>query len=179
MFSKGDKVIYGTSGVCTVVDITTSPFGGGDLRVYYVLKPLDDNASVIYTPAEGGKIVVRAIISKEEALALIARKDEIGTITVPSEKLRRESYRQALASADPEQYISIIKTVDHRRKYAYRTHRQLAITDTEYERNAKYCLYNELSLVFGTTLEETEKMLALTEKKKQAAKEESEFDDEE
>ena len=179
MFNKGDKVIYGTSGVCTVVDITTSPFGGGDLRIYYVLKPLDDNASVIYTPAEGGKVVVRAIISKEEALALIARKDEISTISVPHEKMRRDLYRAALSSADPEKYISIIKTVDHRRKYAYRTHRQLAITDTEFERNAKYCLYNELSLVFGASFDEVEKMLNLTEKKKRAPKAEEEFDDEE
>lgn len=166
MFNKGDKVIYGTSGVCTVVDITTSPFGGGDLRVYYVLQPLDDNASVIYTPAEGGKVVVRAIMTEEEAAALIAKKDEIGTIFVPSEKVRREYYRTALSSADPEKYISIIKTVDHRRKYALRTHRQLAITDTEYERNAKYCLYNELSLVFGKAFDEIEKMLDLTGKHK-------------
>lgn len=164
MFSKGDKVIYGISGVCTVVDITTSPFGGGDLRIYYVLKPLDDNASVIYTPAEGGKVVVRAMLTPEEAKSLISRKDEISVITVTSEKLRRDSYRTALSSADPEKYISIIKTVASRRKYALRTHRQLAITDTEYERNAKYCLYNELSLVFGTTFDEVEQMLAITDK---------------
>jgi CarD family transcriptional regulator len=156
MFCKGDCIVYGTNGVCTIVEICSSPFGGGDMRVYYALKPLDDNASVIYTPAEGGRVVIRPLVSKDEVESLLDRLNEVTNIVVHSEKQRRDAYRAAMAKASPEEYIRIIKTVEHRRESAATTHRHLAITDTEYERSAKYCLYNELSLVLNMPFGEVE-----------------------
>lgn len=168
MFSIGDRVVYGTSGVCVVEDVCTSPFGNGDLRIYYALKPLDDSSSLIYALAEGGKLILRPLITKEEAEALLDSAKELETIKVHNEKQRRDAYRAALSSTQPKEYIRIIKTVAHRRDSALRTHRHLAIGDTEYERSAKYCLYNELSAVLGISFEEIEKRLFEHERKQQS-----------
>ena len=41
MFSVGDKIMYGGTGVCVVQDITRiCPAGSRDPREYYILKPL-------------------------------------------------------------------------------------------------------------------------------------------
>ncbi len=166
MFGKGDCIVYGANGVFKVTDVCASPFGGGDLRVYYALKPLDDNASVIYTPAEGGRIALRPLASREDIEELLERINEIPDIVVNNEKQRKDSYREAMSNASPEDYIRIIKTVASRRENALETHRHLAITDTEYERLAKYCLYNELSLVLDMPFGEIEGYLKQKSNKK-------------
>ena len=156
MFETGEKIVYGVNGVCTVTGTCVSPFGGGDLRVYYTLQPLDDNASVIYTPAEGGRVVMRPLVSPAEAEEILAGAATYGELSVHSEKQRRDIYRAALASTDPREYVRIIRTVEHRKAIALRTHRHIAITDTEFERGARYCLFNEFAIVLGKTYAEIE-----------------------
>lgn len=166
MFRKGDRVVYGAAGVCEVTDVCSSPFGEGDMRIYYALKPLDDNASIIYTPAEGGRIALRALSSREELENLLTRINDIPDIIVHNEKQRKEYYKEAMSKASPEEYVRIIKTVESRRESAVETHRHLAITDTEYERQAKYCLYNEISLVLGIPFGEIENYIRKMSKEK-------------
>ncbi len=156
MFNKGDCIVYGTNGVCRVTEVCDSPFGNNDSRSYYALNPLNDKGSVIYTPVEGGRIPFRPLYSKEEIEKLLDRMDDIPGIVVKNEKQRRDSYRVAMSSASPEAYISIIKTVAKRRENAFENHRQLAVTDAEYERQAKNCLYSEFALVLGLPLSEVE-----------------------
>lgn len=158
MFKTGDKVVYGSNGVCTVTGTCTSPFGGGDLRIYYKLQPLDSDGAVIYTPAEGGKAVIRPLVSPAEAKEVLRTAAECTALHVPSEKMRRDIYRAALASADPREYISLIITVEHRRAVAMRSHRHIAVTDTEFERAARYSLFNEFSIVLGKSYSETERL---------------------
>lgn len=159
MFESGEKIVYGVNGVCTVTGTCISPFGGGDLRVYYTLQPLDDNASVIYTPAEGGRVIMRPLVSPAEAKTILAEAASYGELNIHSEKQRRDIYRAALASTDPREYIRIIRTVEHRKAIALRTHRHIAITDTEFERGARYCLFNEFAIVLGTTCADIESAL--------------------
>ena len=159
MFAAGDKIVYGANGVCVVAGTCTSPFGGGDLRVYYMLHPIDDENSVIYTPAQFGKAVLRPLMTREEAEKVLKDAHECEELHVHTEKQRRDVYRAALLSADPREYIRIIRTVEHRREIALRTHRHIAITDTEFERNARYFLLSELSLVLGKTYGELENEL--------------------
>ena len=156
MFETGEKIVYGSNGVCTVTGTCPSPFGGGDLRVFYILRPLDDADSVIYTPAQGGKAVMRPLLTREEAENVLKAVNECEELHVHTEKQRRDVYRAALASADPREYVRIIRTVEHRREIALRTHRHIAITDTEFERSARYFLLSELSLVLGRSYGELE-----------------------
>ncbi len=40
----GTNVVYGTSGVCSVIDIREEDFGGGK-KLYYVLRPLGKHST--------------------------------------------------------------------------------------------------------------------------------------
>lgn len=160
MFSIGDYMVYGINGVCLVQDICASPFDKKDTRTFYLLKPLGaSSGSVIYTPTDNEQVPMRPLMTKEQAEGLIGRMSELEPLEIPSEKMRRDLYRQAMHSCDPEQYVRLIKTVYHRRMDMMQQHKRLSETDSDFERNAKLSLYHELSVVLDVQFGEVEQYL--------------------
>lgn len=66
MFSKNEYIIYGSTGVCKIIDIVKKKFGFNKEREYYILKPAYDTNSTIYAPIDNDKISIRKIMTKEE-----------------------------------------------------------------------------------------------------------------
>ena len=160
MFSIGDFMVYGINGVCRVQDICASPFDKKDTRTFYLLKPLGTGeGSVIYTPVDNVQVLMRPLMTKEQAAALIERMPGLEPLEVPMEKMRRDLYRQAMQSCDPEQYVRLIKTVYRRRMDMMQQHKRLSETDSDFERNAKLSLYHELSVVLEVKFAEVEQYL--------------------
>lgn len=160
MFSIGDYMVYGINGVCLVQDICASPFDKKDTRTFYLLKPLGaSSGSVIYTPTDNEQVPMRPLMTKEQAEGLIGRMSELEPLEIPTEKMRRDLYRQAMHSCDPEQYVRLIKTVYHRRMDMMQQHKRLSETDSDFERNAKLSLYHELSVVLDVQFGEVEQYL--------------------
>lgn len=160
MFSIGDYMVYGINGVCRVQDICASPFDKKDTRTFYLLKPLGaSEGSVIYTPTDNAQVLMRPLMTKEQAAELIERMPRLAPLEVPMEKMRRDLYRQAMQSCDPEQYVRLIKTVYRRRMDMIQQHKRLSETDSDFERNAKLSLYHELSVVLEVKFAEVEQYL--------------------
>ncbi len=160
MFSIGDYMVYGINGVCRVQDICASPFDKKDTRTFYLLKPLGTGeGSVIYTPVDNVQVLMRPLMTKEQAAELIERMPGLEPLEVPMEKMRRDLYRQAMQSCDPEQYVRLIKTVYRRRMDMMQQHKRLSETDSDFERNAKLSLYHELSVVLDVKFAEVEQYL--------------------
>ncbi len=157
MFSVGDYMVYGISGVCLVQDICASPFDKKDTRTFYMLKPLGAPAgSVIYTPTDNAQVAMRPLMTRAQAEELIELVPGITLLEVPTEKMRRDIYRQTMQSCDPVQYVSLIKTVRRRRADMMAQHKRLSETDSDFERNAKLSLYHELSVVLEKSYAEIE-----------------------
>ena len=155
MFKVGDHMVYGTNGVCLVSDVCPSPFDKKDPRIYYVLKPVSGPAAaVIYTPVDNDRVPMRALMTAPEGESLLARVSEIPSLAVTNEKARRETYRAAITTGDPEAYVAVIKTIGGRRADFAGTQRRLPEFEMEYDGVARRHLYTELSLVLGRTLEE-------------------------
>ncbi len=161
MFNVGDMMVYGTNGVCSVSAICASPFDKSDTRTFYTLTPISDNANlVIYTPVENEHVVMRTLITKEEAEAILLDFGKYEPVKVEIEKRRRDAYRDVIQSGDPRDFIRIIKTVKARRDEFRRTRRRLPDLDNDFEHTAKKCLYSELSVVLGLTREEVHKLIS-------------------
>ena len=157
MFSVGDYMVYGINGVCLVEDICASPFDKKDTRSFYMLKPLGAPAgSVIYTPTDNAQVAMRPLMTKAQAEQLIGQIAEIGILEVPTEKMRRDIYRQTMQSCDPVKYVSLIKTVRRRRADMIAAHKRLSETDSDFERNAKISLYHELAVALDKPYAEIE-----------------------
>lgn len=74
MYKKGEYVIYGSSGVCQVGEVTTLNFDNVPKdREYYVLFP-QNNGGKIYVPVDTADTKMRRMITKEEAVQTFRRE---------------------------------------------------------------------------------------------------------
>ena len=77
MFSVGEFVVYGTTGVCLIEEIGTLQMAGiSKERVYYTMMPLGSKGSKVYVPIDNNKTILRTVISKEEAKELVDKIDK-------------------------------------------------------------------------------------------------------
>ncbi len=160
LFSIGDKILYGSEGVYAVKEFTTSPIDKNDTRQFYVLCPVHGPVgNVIITPVNNDKVKMRRIMSREEALAFIDRIPEIPILTVEREKNRRDVYRQTLANATGDDFVSIIKTVMERRELFLKAKKRLSESDNDYERKAKFCINGELASSLEMPIDEVDSFI--------------------
>ena len=112
MFSKGEYVIYGNAGVCEIIDISTLDIHGAPKdKLYYILKPVNQNESKVFTPVDNTKVVIRKLISKEDIEALIGDIPNIQELLVKDEKLREQTYKDCIRSCQCRNLLSLIKTI--------------------------------------------------------------------
>lgn len=160
MFDIGDYIICGMNGVCQVEAITKMDAIEADPdRLYYQLCPVYERGSTIFTPIDNKKIVMRKILTKEEAWNVIDSIPTMELLWVESEKVRRECYKEALYSGSNRKWIQIIKTVDLRKKERSMQHKKVTETDEKYVRAAKEQLYGELAVVFHQDISEIEDLI--------------------
>ena len=71
MYSIGEKIMYGGTGVCTVQEITSVKQSSLDRpRLYYVLKPLYQSGT-IQIPVDNTKVPIRPVMTRDEAEQLV------------------------------------------------------------------------------------------------------------
>lgn len=147
MFQVGELVIYETTGVCRVEAVGTAPEipVAAPGRWYYQMAPLYSNGT-IYAPVEG-KVFIRPVISKEEALDLIARIPEIrDDIFQDCEQRQLESrYRQTLRARRCEGLAEMVKTLRTKDRRLSKAGKRLGRVDQEYRKRAEELLHGELA----------------------------------
>lgn len=155
MFEKGDYVVYGTKGVCRVEEITEPDMKGTAAgRLYYVLRPCFQKGSTIFTPVDNEKTVMRAVMSRTEADALVDGLSGIEALQESSDKEREKQYREAIRSTDPRQWVRIIKTSYLRGQERRAQGKKVTTVDERYLHAAEEQLHEELSIALGVPKEE-------------------------
>jgi len=150
MFEKGELIMCGGHGVCRVIDITGNPIDRFDKeKKYYVLEPVFEKASTIYTPVDNDKIVMRRIMNKEEAEKLIAHIAEIDTVWIQEEKRREQTYKEAIRTYDSRSLVQIIKTLYQRKRSRIDEGKKVLSSDEQYLHKAEELLYSEMSLALS------------------------------
>lgn len=161
MFNKGEYIVYGTTGVCQVRDITAmSADGSGKEKLYYVLEPVGVSGSRIMTPVEGNKSILRPILSRDEAYRLIDGIQDVDQLWITDDKQRESKYKEALKTCDCREWIGIIKTLHFRKKDRLARGKRLTEVDERYLKKAKENLYRELSIPLEIPAEEVETFIA-------------------
>ena len=170
MFHEGDKIIYGNKGVCSVLENTTIQREGvPDDRLYYVLQPMNSRESKVFTPVDNNKIVMRPLISKQEAEDLIREMPEIEELKVPCEKLREQTYKDCIRSGSCREYIRIIKTLYRRKRARLTNGKKITATDERYLKQAEDALYSEFSVLFSVPREKMPQYIDEKVKNQEAA----------
>lgn len=168
MFQIGDIVIYGHHGVCEIIGIGNLKMPMADQeKLYYTLRPVYRTGSSVYAAVDNHKIVMRLVISKEEANKLIERIPQIETVWIVNEKAREVQFKEALQTCDPEEMVKMIKTLYLRKQQRLEKGKKVTVVDEKYFRQAEDKLYEELA--YALDMNKNEIGSYITEKMSQQA----------
>lgn len=156
MFQTGDYIIYGTRGVCQIKQIGKLDFSAASRgKLYYTLAPCYMEGSTIYAPVESTGIIMRPVMSREEAMALIDGMADIEPLWIKDEKSREIAYKEAIKGCDNRELVRIIKTIYQRRRSRMAEGKKATVSDNKYFKIAEENLYGELAISLGMDREET------------------------
>lgn len=163
MFEIGDKIVFGTDGVCVVDAVGSIEMEGiSKEKVYYTLTPLGKvGNNHIFAPVESKRVVMRKIISLDEAKALLARIKEIEPLEVPDERKREETYKAVLQSCDCTKMVQLLKEIHERKIARTAAGKKLPSVDERYFSMAENALCSELSFPLGKHKDEIKEIIAL------------------
>ena len=118
MYTVGDTVVYGGSGVCEIDDIRDISFYHERPKKYYVLKPMFvKQSSTVYVPFDNEKLTanIQPVISKDEAIELI---DGIGSEEsewIDDRNQRKDHFNDLLSNGTRKQIINLISMITKHR----------------------------------------------------------------
>ena len=113
------------------------------------MKPVEDEKEKIYVPVSNSDSRMRSCLTKEEAWNLIKRIPEIPTAWINNEKMREQSYKDAIKANDPEALVAIIKMIYQRKQTRLAQGKKCTATDAKYFQTAENLLYVELGVALG------------------------------
>ena len=155
MFDVGDRIIYGSSGVCSVEHIgaldSPNALKG---RIYYTLCPQYTKGSTIFTPVDNEKVKMRPVISREEAMKLVDEVKDIEYLWIADEKGRELEYKEAFLKCDCRELVRIIKTIYLRKQSRIVAGKKVTAVDEKYFHMAEDSLYGELAVSLNMTKDE-------------------------
>lgn len=156
MYSIGELIVYGNTGVCRVEDIVKRSFGVGvPPREYYKLKPLYQSET-IYSPIDNDKVFIRQVISKEEAEKLVSLIPSLDGEMFHSKSTQELSgyYQSYMATHNCADLIELVRSIYAKKLYAAEQKKRLGQVDDYFMRRAQDMLHGELAVALGITPEE-------------------------
>ncbi len=155
MFEKGSYVVYGNGGICKVEDVAYLNMPGCDSsKKYYVLASASSKGTKSFLPVDNTKVILRDLISEDEALKLIEEIPNIQELGITNDKVREEKYKELLKTCDCRDMVCVIKTINLRKKERLAIGKKVTVTDDRYFKIAEEHLYSELEMVLGKEKEE-------------------------
>lgn len=155
MFKVNDTIMYGTQGICKIVEITEKDFMGTK-KEYYVLKPIHDASATLFAPVNNEKIEakMRRILSEEEIYELIDTMPYEEANWIQNENERKEKYRSIIASGDRVELIRMIKALYYQKQEREADGKHLYLSDERFMKEAERILYDEFQYVLRINKED-------------------------
>ena len=160
MFQAGDFIVYGSTGVCLVEKVGPVDIPGVSKdKLFYTLSPCYESKSKIFTPVDNQKVVMRPVLSRDQALQLIDGIKEIRLLGISDEKKREEEYKASFRKCDCRELVRIIKTIYQRGEKRKAEGKKITSQDERYFHMAEQNLYGELAISLGIGREEVKQFV--------------------
>ena len=162
MLKSGDAVVYKCRGVYKVADIGTLNFSFADRKKrYYTLQSIENARDKAYIPTDDERNI-RKPVSREEALELIRKLDDIETLGIKNEKLREQEYKNCISGYQPENWVRVLKTLYKRTK----SRGSITSMDKKYQVLLEHALYSEFAFSLGIPKNEIPEFIRRQRKEK-------------
>ena len=155
MFKEGDLLIYGGEGVCRVEKVDKLNISGmKNDKLYYYLTPYY-RGGTIYAPVDT-PVHMRYLISREEALELIAKIPEIPAEIFKTTNIRvlSDHYQSIIKSYNCEDLVRVIKAIRLKRQVALDNGKRLGTVDERFMDKAEDMLWGELAIALDIPKED-------------------------
>lgn len=155
MFQTGDYVVYGANGVCKVEAVgKLSGMLADGKKVYYTLIPVDERGGKVFTPVDNQKVIMRPVVSREDACYWLDHIGELENIEIVDERRKETIYKETLSKCDYREWIRMVKTL-HNRKLDRLAHgKKVTASDERFFHLVESNLFGELSVSLGISREE-------------------------
>lgn len=156
MFSIGEKVMYGGTGVCVVEEITSVKFSASQPgKPYYLLRPMYQTGT-IQTPADSGKVPIRPVMNRSEAEAVIDAMPTVPAEICTEKNLGalRNYYQKQITSFDSMDLIRLAKSIRAKKIEAEKRQKRIGSTDEKYLRRAEELLFGELAVALEISMDD-------------------------
>ncbi|MGH4138270.1 CarD family transcriptional regulator [Clostridium sp.] len=154
MFKINDYVVYGSTGVCQIIDISKEKNLSSDGIQYYVLQTVYNNKMIIKTPVNNQKILMRQIITKDDVSSLIADIPKRQAIWINDDKERNQNFKVALKTGKSEELIKIIKMIYLEKEEKFALGKKLTKIDEDIMKIAEKQLFEEFAIVLNISPDE-------------------------
>ena len=149
MFEVGDYIIYGNNGVCKITNVGPMDMPGvPKSKLYYTMTPCYIRDSSIFTPVDNDRVVMRKVMSRQEAEKFLETAEDIDKLDIKEEKHREQEYKAAILTCDPTVLVGIIKTIQDRMQDRIAEGKKVTASDTKYIHIAEDSLYGDLAISF-------------------------------
>lgn len=155
MYKVGDVVIYGTEGVCSILEITERQFGDETIE-YYVLQPMSKKAETVFVPRNNEKILsrMRSILTPEELHDLSSIVVEDLSDWIVNDRERQTKYKEILLYGSSEDLVQLIRTLYLHQIRMLEVGKKLHVQDERILKEAERILTEEVVYALGITPEE-------------------------
>ncbi|EGT3616045.1 CarD family transcriptional regulator [Clostridium perfringens] len=157
MFKINDYIMYGTVGVCKVIDITKETIINNIEKEYYVLNPIYSNYSkntIIKIPVDNKKISMRKILSKEDMNSLINNIPNKETLWIDNDRQRNDQFKTMLKSGSCDDLIVLIRSIYLDKKKRKLNGKKACKGDDEIMQTAEKLLNEEFATILDIRPEE-------------------------
>lgn len=155
MFQCGDKVLYGSHGICEIVDVEIRRVDRRSIE-YFVLQPLEQTNSRFYIPTQNSIAVskLRPILTPEEINALLTEELTKTNAWIEDEGKRKQHYKELISSGDRAALIRMVHALHLHRREQEDAGRKFHLCDDNFLRDAEKLLSAEFALVLNIRQDE-------------------------
>ena len=157
MYDVGAKIVYGSTGVCTITDITDGSNVGGEAgRSYYVIEPMSGGC-MIFAPVDS-KVYMRPVVKKEEAERLIESIPGIKSEAYFAKSVQQlgSHYDEVIKTHDCESIIRLLMSIHEKKRYVLERKQKFGQLDERFMKKAEDLLFSEFSVALDLPRDKVE-----------------------
>lgn len=160
MFGIGEKILYGSVGVCEIKEICGKAFGG-KLTDYYVLVPVYKEHSTVYVPVDSEPLCekMRKLHTKDELDEILGNLYDEEILWDDNKYTRRESFTAVLEKGSLKSLFALCRMLDNHNKELMEKGKKLHIFDERIFGDAEKLIGEELSVVLDIPKENVKQYL--------------------
>jgi CarD family transcriptional regulator len=157
MYSKNEIILYGSSGICRIIDVRLENFGDDSAKLYYVLKPVYKESSTLFVPVDNDNLTnrIRHILSADEIQSMLESSSADNTVEWISDKISRsEKYRNILIKGERRELFQLIRLLYMHKAENTEQGRKFYLSDEKLLVSAEKMLCEEFAFVLGINSKE-------------------------